>query len=176
MGMQGMGAASIFSTVAGGVVKSRSASDVGAWNSAMADYEGVLARHEAIIEESKLRRDADVNKLLRLRDEKKAVGNVRAVAGTSGIASDSGSTNAMVKDIIKEYELQNELERQSVEYDAKVIKYQADVSVALSKAKKEMAQYETRAKKTEAILGSVSTVLGDSSSMFGSGVFGGKKS
>lgn len=157
--------------VGGQLLAGKDKQEAAEWNAAMARYDAAQTKTKARIDEASLRREGEVNELLRRRDESLEIGSFRAQAGASGLATDSQTNQAVVKDIMKRYDLESEIERRNIEWDASIIRYQGDVGAASSMTESKMYKEAGKQARTASYIGAASTMLTDVADMKSKGVF-----
>jgi len=143
----------------GGKEKGEAQQETAEWNAAMARYDAAQAKVKAQLDEASLRREGEINELLRRREEKLEIGSFRAKAGASGLATDSITNQAVIQDIMKRYELESELERRNIEWDASVIRYQGEAESQRSMLESELYKREGKQAKRASYFDMGTTVL-----------------
>lgn len=124
-------------SVAGSLIEGESAAQSSEWNAAMEEYQGEYAKQKASIDESILREDVS-----------RTVGKARAVAGASGFALESMSTQEAIDDIVRTGEL-----------DAAMIRHQGDIGQWKAKESAEQLREQADAQRTAGYFGAGTSLL-----------------
>jgi len=163
--MMGLATSSILSigslglSTLGSLQEGKAQKEAADWNSAMSRYDATLAKTKARLDEISLRREGAINELLRRRSESMDLGAFRAQAGASGFATDSPTNQAVVQDIMKKYDLESELERRNIEWDASIIRYQGDIGAASSIAESKLYKYTGKQARRASYIEAGTTLL-----------------